>query len=347
MVAGPHREHVRHGLQPEVLSYIGRPTTQGVAEVPDPDQPPSSHPDPHWSEEPSSPWPGPESGPTAWTRPGSGSPPSGTEPGPSPPPPVPPWTWPFGARVPGGDRDERRRPVRIPPPPPTAPRRVLITELAMVLLLAFAPGLLGLLVLASSGETQPEAIDQLGPAIGATIFDTFLSWAPVMVLVYLLVRSGEGVAAIGLRRFQASDAWSGIALAVMSWVLVFVLAIVFSRLGSNDVDFLPRALPLWFRILDAVVIAVTAGVTEEVVVRGYAQTRLEQLRAPTPVILLLPTGLWALLHLYQGVGPAVTIFCLGLVYAAYFQATRRLWPLVVAHCLFDLTQLTLILLTRS
>jgi membrane protease YdiL (CAAX protease family) len=65
------------------------------------------------------------------------------------------------------------------------------------------------------------------------------------------------------------------------------------------------------------------------------------------VILLLPTGLWALLHLYQGVGPAVTIFCLGLVYAAYFQATRRLWPLVVAHCLFDLTQLTLILLTRS
>jgi membrane protease YdiL (CAAX protease family) len=47
------------------------------------------------------------------------------------------------------------------------------------------------------------------------------------------------------------------------------------------------------------------------------------------------------------VGPAVTIFCLGLVYAAYFHATRRLWPLVVAHALFDLTQLTLILLTRS
>jgi CAAX prenyl protease-like protein len=210
---------------------------------------------------------------------------------------------------------------------------VLITELAMVLLLAFAPGLLGLLVLASSGADQPAAIDRLGLAIGATIFSTFLSWAPVMVLAYLLARSGEGLAAIGLRRFGASDAWSGLALAVMSWVLVFVLAIVFSRLGYNNVDFLPRALPLWFRILDAVVLAVTAGVTEEV-------------RVPTPVILLLPTGLWALLHLYQGPGPAVTVFCLGLVYAAYFHATRRLWPLVVAHGLFDLTQLTLILLTR-
>jgi membrane protease YdiL (CAAX protease family) len=317
--------------------------------VPEPrEQPPPSHPERRWSEEPSSPWPEPENGPPAWTRPGSGSPPGWTEPGPPPPPPLPQWTRPFGnRRRAAGEGDDRRRHTRVPPPPPTASRKVLVTELAMVLLLAFAPGLLGLLVLASSGADQPEAIDRLGPAIGATIFDTFLSWAPVMVLAYLLARSGEGSAAIGLRRFSAWDAGTGVALAVMSWVLVFVLAIVFSRLGSNEVDFLPPALPLWFRIVDAVVIAVTAGVTEEVVVRGYAQTRLEQLKAPTAVILLLPTGLWALLHLYQGLGPAVTILCLGLVYAAYFNATRRLWPLVVAHALFDLTQLTLILLTRS
>jgi len=317
--------------------------------VPDPrEQPPSSRPDRRWSEEPSSPSPEPENGPPAWTRPGSGSSPGWTEPGPAPAPPVPEWTRPFRNRRPGaGGQDERQRPVRVPPPPPTAPRKVLVNELALVLLLAFAPGLLGLLVLAFSGDGRPGAIDQLGPAIGATLFDTFLSWTPVLVLGYLLVRSGEGRAAIGLRRFNGWDAGTGVALAVMSWVLVFVLAIVFSRLGSNDVDFLPPALPLWFRVIDAVVIAVTAGITEEVVVRGYAQTRLEQLRAPTAVILLLPTGLWALLHLYQGVGPAATILCLGLVYAAYFNATRRLWPLVVAHALFDLTQLFLILLTRS
>jgi membrane protease YdiL (CAAX protease family) len=307
--------------------------------VPEPDQPPPSRPDRHGSEGPSSPWPGLENGPS-WTGPGSGSPPGWTEPG---PPPEPAWTQPFGTRVPGGGD---RRPVRVPPPAPTAPRRVLITELTLVLLLAFAPGLLGLLVLAASGAEQPAAIDRLGPAIGASIFSTFLSWTPVMVLAYLLSRSGEGLAAIGLRRFNAWDAGAGLALAVMSWVLVFVLAIVFSRLGSNDVDFLPRALPLWFRVLDAVVLAITAGVTEEVVVRGYAQTRLEQLKAPTAMILLLPTGLWAVLHLYQGLGPAVTVLCLGLVYAAYFNATRRLWPLIVAHGLFDLTQLTLILLTR-
>jgi len=224
---------------------------------------------------------------------------------------------------------------------------VLGAELALVLLLAFAPGLLGLLLLATSGHGQAASIDKLGPAIGASIFDTFLSWTPVLVLGYMLVRSGEGYAAIGLGRFDRWDAGASATLSIGSWILVFVLSIVFSHLGSRDVDFLPRALPLWFRVTDALAIAFTAGITEEVVVRGYAQTRLEQLRAPTAVILLLPTGLWAALHLYQGVGPAVTILCLGLVYALYFHRTRRLWPLVVAHAAFDLTQLVLILLTRS
>ena len=89
--------------------------------------------------------------------------------------------------------------------------------------------------------------------------------------------------------------------------------------------------------------AVTAGFTEEIVVRGYAQTRLEQLRASTAVILILPTAIWAGLHVYQGLGAALTIFGLGLMYAWYFQRTRRLWPLILAHVLFDMTQLVLIL----
>jgi membrane protease YdiL (CAAX protease family) len=92
-----------------------------------------------------------------------------------------------------------------------------------------------------------------------------------------------------------------------------------------------------------VIIAVTAGFTEEVVVRGYAQTRLEQLRAPTAAIILLPTALWAVLHVYQGLGAALTIFCLGLLYAWYYQRTRRLWPLILAHGLFNMTQLVFIL----
>ncbi len=231
-------------------------------------------------------------------------------------------------------------------PPPAAPPRVLRSELAVVLLLAFAPAMLGLLVMALGVDTG-EPATRVGPAVGTMAFQLFLAWMPVVVIAFALMRNGERAATIGLGRFdRAADGGVGLGLWVASWVLVFVLSILFRPLGGREVDFLPPALPLWFRVADALVIALTAGVTEEVVVRGYAQTRLQQLRVPTPLVVLLPTGLWGMLHLYEGVGGALTIFCLGLMYALFFLRTRRLWPLIIAHSLFDLTQLALLLATR-
>ncbi len=229
-------------------------------------------------------------------------------------------------------------------PKAAAQPRVLRMELGLVLLLAFAPGLLGLLIIALGQGNESGTPDKLVPATVSGVFDLFLSWSPVLLIGYLLVRSGEGSAGIGLGRFRpATDGLVGLGLWVGSFVLVLVLSGVFSAFGERQVDFLPTALPLWFRIIDALVIATTAGVTEEIVVRGYAQTRLEQLGAPAAVVILLPTGLWGLLHLYEGPGAALTILCLGLMYAIYYQRTRRLWPLILAHGLFDLTQLAILL----
>jgi len=229
-------------------------------------------------------------------------------------------------------------------PRPTAAPRVLWFELGLVLLLAFAPGVLSLLLVALGSTGDNGASQQLLPAIVGGVFTLFLSWSPVLLISYLLVRSGEGRQGIGLGRFDGrADGLVGLGLWVAGFVLVLILARLFAPLGENQVDFLPNELPLWFRIVDAFVIAITAGVTEEVVVRGYAQTRLEQLKAPTAVILVLPTALWGLLHLYEGAGPALTVFCLGMLYAWYYHKTRRLWPIVIAHTLFDLTMLALVL----
>jgi membrane protease YdiL (CAAX protease family) len=224
---------------------------------------------------------------------------------------------------------------------------VLWLELGLVLVLAFAPGALSLLVLAL-GSGPNAGTEQLAPAIISGLFSAFLSWSPVLLIGYLLVRSGEGRRGIGLDRFdRRADGLVGLGLWIASFVLVLILAWIFAPFGQREVDFLPNELPLWFRWIDAVVIAVTAGVTEEVVVRGYAQTRLEQLRVPTALVLVLPTALWGVLHLYEGVGAALTIFCLGMLYAWYYHKTRRLWPIIIAHGLFDLTQLVLLLAGSS
>ena len=247
---------------------------------------------------------------------------------------------PYGTAPPelGGPRTARN-PV---PRPPGSPR-MLRLELGLVLLLAFAPGVLGLLIIALGPQGGAEVEAQLLPSLVSIAFELFLSWTPVLVIGFLLARNREGWPGIGLTRLRAGDVAMGPILWVASFILVLVLAQLFRFFGQREVDFLPEGLPLWFRAIQAVLIAVTAGVTEEIVVRGYAQTRLEQLRAPTAVILLLPTALWGVLHVYQGVGAALTIFGLGLMYAWYFNRTRRLWPLILAHILFDLTQLIFIL----
>jgi uncharacterized protein len=298
-----------------------------VADPTDPPIPPGQQP-----------WPRTPAEPPAWAPPPG---PPGLGGGP------PPWTVPFGVPVerPYGfpPPPDGGPPGRNPVPPPPGSPRLLRKELGLILLLAFAPSLLGLLFLALGPAGTAEVEAELAPSLIGIVIDLFISWSPVLVIGYLLVRSREGWPGIGLTRFRAADLGMGLLLWVASFVLVLVLAQLFQYFGTREVDFLPEGLPLWFRSLQAVLIAVTAGVTEEIVVRGYAQTRLEQLRAPIAVILLLPTALWATLHVYQGLGAALTIFGLGLMYAWYFQRTRRLWPLILAHVLFDMTQLVFIL----
>ena len=296
--------------------------------------------------DPTDPPPPPAQQPWGWT---AAEPPAG-----GPPPPPPPWVGPAPPRTmpPGppywgqppvsGDQ----RPSRNPVPTPAASPRMLRLELGLVLVLAFAPSVLGLLFLALGPQGTAPAQTQVLPSLISIVIELFLSWSPVLVIGFLLARNREGWSGIGLTRFSAGDLGMGAVLWVASFILVLVLAQLFRYFGQREVDFLPEGLPLWFRALQAVLIAVTAGVTEEIVVRGYAQTRLEQLRAPAAVILLVPTALWAVLHVYQGLGAGLTIFGLGLMYAWYFQRTRRLWPLILAHILFDMTQLVLILVGR-
>jgi membrane protease YdiL (CAAX protease family) len=295
--------------------------------------------------DPTDPPPPPAQQPWGWT---AAEPPGG------PPPPPPPWVGPAPPRTmptgppywgqPPVSRDQR--PSRNPVPTPAASPRMLRLELGLVLVLAFAPSVLGLLFLALGPQGTAPAQTQVLPSLISIVIELFLSWSPVLVIGFLLARNREGWAGIGLTRFSAGDLGMGAVLWVASFILVLVLAQLFQYFGQREVDFLPEGLPLWFRALQAVLIAVTAGVTEEIVVRGYAQTRLEQLRAPAAVILLVPTALWAVLHVYQGLGAGLTIFGLGLMYAWYFQRTRRLWPLILAHILFDMTQLVLILVGR-
>jgi membrane protease YdiL (CAAX protease family) len=79
------------------------------------------------------------------------------------------------------------------------------------------------------------------------------------------------------------------------------------------------------------------GFAEELVIRGYLLTRIERLLRSTWAALLITSVFFASYHIYQGVGSAVGIAALGLVYGAAYCFLRRLWPIVVAHAVADFT----------
>jgi membrane protease YdiL (CAAX protease family) len=81
--------------------------------------------------------------------------------------------------------------------------------------------------------------------------------------------------------------------------------------------------------------AMSIGLAEELIMRGYLIPRLERLLRSTWSSVFVTAGLFALLHSHQGVFGVWSAFLSGLVSGSFFALTRRLWPLVLAHGIFD------------
>ena len=95
----------------------------------------------------------------------------------------------------------------------------------------------------------------------------------------------------------------------------------------------------------SVVTSVVNPVFEEFLWLGYGVTRLEP-RLGIRRAALLSVGLRLLVHVYQGPWAVLSILPLAVVFTWYYGRTRRLWPVIVAHVLFDAFGLAQRLATR-
>ncbi|MBT2232094.1 CPBP family intramembrane glutamic endopeptidase [Nonomuraea sp. NEAU-A123] len=160
--------------------------------------------------------------------------------------------------------------------------------------------------------------------------------APVGLVAYLLVRSGESMRSIGVDlREPRRDLVRGalLAAAIGGTGLAFYLAVYAAGINLNVVA---GGLPeVWWRIPVLLLAAAQNGVLEEVLVSGYLLRRLEQAGwAPwrSVVVAALLRGSY---HLYQGFGGFVGNVVMGLVFGRLYQRWGRAMPLVIAHTLID------------
>ncbi len=204
--------------------------------------------------------------------------------------------------------------------------------------------------LASWGEQSEASVSPDTPipllfAGHALMLATLLTW------YVLAFEPGRGerpqrrfVDQLGLRSAGAwDDVLFGIAGAGAAWVgmIVVMLLVVSLSIALFGKDAVPQQVPSAIAFMAGLpwgvrlALGLSAGLVEEIFFRGFLQAR---------VGIALSTGLFVLGHAgYQQPFMLVGLVVISLVLAGLVRWRQSIWPAVIAHALFDLVQLLVII----
>jgi membrane protease YdiL (CAAX protease family) len=159
---------------------------------------------------------------------------------------------------------------------------------------------------------------------------------PVLLVLYLLARSGERPADLGLDDSQpGTDLARGAALAAIIGGAGLAFYVAAFRLGFS-LNIVPESLPaVWWRIPVLLLSAAHDGILEEIVVLAYLLRRLDQLGWTPWKAVLCSAVLRGSYHLYQGFGAFIGNAVMGIVFGFLYKRWGRCTPMIVAHTLID------------
>lgn len=236
-----------------------------------------------------------------------------------------------------------------PEAPALPPRRLLRAEVVLVLALSLgasgAYAALDLLkgLLATATPLAKQSTTLYAPAdthawldIAYQLLGIATELAPVLLVAYLLVRSGESMAAIGVDRSRpGEDARWSIGLAVVVGGVGLGGLFAARALGINRDLVVGGGAGRWWDVVLLVGQAAGTAIAEEVIVCGYLLHRARQLGWRDGRALVAASLVRGSYHLYQGFGGGIANVVLGLFFGRIFQRRGRVMPLVVAHFLVD------------
>lgn len=232
-----------------------------------------------------------------------------------------------------------------------ATRRVLTTEIVIVLLLSLGQSAVYAVVSLVAKLTAGKPLSQQAAVLNASqsprpyldltyqLLGIFFALVPVALALYLLMRDRiDPRRALGLTAGRPGfDLGWGALLAAGIGIPGLLLVYVAKLLGVNA-QIVPSALqPVWWAVPVLVLSAIENAVLEEVIVVGYLITRLRQMSVPLGWVVVCSAVLRGSYHLYQGFGAFVGNAVMGVVFALFFLRYKRVMPLIVAHSLLDIT----------
>lgn len=175
-----------------------------------------------------------------------------------------------------------------------------------------------------------------------------LLWVLALVVVAVWWFSGRDLATLGLSFTPWHFSFLGWGILGIFGALYFTD--LFMEVGSQrgrrqtgeemrrDLSFLPAN---WREYGHYMFLAVSAGICEEIVFRGYFIRYFQVVLGQESLLLvglslLLPALMFGISHLYQGWEAVVKIVSMALMFGAFFVLTGTLWPLIVFHAVIDL-----------
>jgi len=237
---------------------------------------------------------------------------------------------------------QHRATLSLPPP------RYLRWEIFVVFAVSLgASGLNALLDLIGALLSRQSLSSQqallVGPLSSVSWFDLVLqlvsiaeALVPVVLVLYLMARSGERPSVIGLDASQpGKDLLRGVVLAAVIGGAGLGLYVAAFRLGMS-LNIVPESLPaVWWRIPVLLLSAAHDGLLEEILVIGYLLRRLDQLGWTPWKAIAVAAVLRGSYHLYQGFGAFIGNAVMGVIFGVLYRRWGRVMPLVVAHTLID------------
>ncbi len=170
---------------------------------------------------------------------------------------------------------------------------------------------------------------------------TTMAWEWIMFgyIYWGLRRRGKSFRDIAGERWKsASDFLRDFGIAFGFWIAAIIILSILSSLlrarGMSEAARLlaPRGL---FESILWVALAVTAGICEETIFRGYLQRQFVAWTHSAPAGVVLSAVLFGAGHIYQGAKATIVIGVYGLMFGILAEARQNLRPGMMAHAWHD------------
>jgi membrane protease YdiL (CAAX protease family) len=230
------------------------------------------------------------------------------------------------------------------------PARLLRWEIVTVFAVSLGASGIYALVQYIGSLTAQQAISKQAVVVhgtlapGRPLLDLFLqltnitlSLAPVLLVFYLLARSGERpTKTLGLDLSQPGKdlGWGALLAAVIGGAGLGLYLIAYH--AGVELNVVAENLPdVWWRFPVLILSAAQNGILEEVVVVGYLLSRLDKLGVNPVAAIAISAVIRGSYHLYQGIGAFFGNAAMGIIFGIFYRRYGRIAPLIIAHTLID------------